>query len=57
VLIAMMLLVAIMLPIDIISVIVLIAFCWQISADLIIPDNIWVDKRAAIARQVVYLGF
>ncbi len=45
-----------MLLIDIIAIIVLIAFCWQIRTDLGIPDDIWVDKRAAIANRVEDLG-
>ncbi len=45
-----------MLLIDIIAIIVLIAFCWQIRTDLGIPDTISVDKRAAIAKLVEDLG-
>ncbi len=41
---------------DIIAIIVLIAFCWQIRTDLSVSDNIWVDKRAAIAKRVEDLG-
>lgn len=40
----------------IIAIIVLIANCWQIRADLGLPDHIWVDKRAAIAKRVDDLG-
>jgi hypothetical protein len=45
-------LIAIILLIDIIVIIVLIAFCWQIHTDLGISDNVWVNKSAAIAKQV-----
>ncbi len=45
-----------MLLFKIIAIIVLIAFYWQIHSDLGIPDNIWVDKRAAIANRVEGLG-
>ncbi len=45
-----------MLLIDMIDIIVLIAFCWQIHTDLSIPGTIWVDKRAAISKWVEDLG-
>ncbi len=47
---AVIVLIAIILLIDIIAIIVLIAFFWQICTDLSIPDTIWLDKRAAIAK-------
>ncbi len=50
--IAIIVLFAIIVLIDIIAIIVLVSFCCQIQSDLGIPDNIWVDKRAAIARQL-----
>ena len=40
----------------IIAIIVLIATCLQIRADLGLPDHVWVDKRAAIAKRVDDLG-
>ena len=52
----------IILPIDVIviivifDIIVIIAYCWQVRADLGLPDHIWVEKRAAIAKQVDDLG-
>ncbi len=46
-------LIAIMLLIDIIAIIVLIAGSILLThADLGIPDNVLVDKRAAIAKQL-----
>jgi hypothetical protein len=50
-----------MLLIDIIAIFVLISFLFdrlvlKISADIGIPDNVWVDNRAAIAKLVEDLG-
>jgi hypothetical protein len=50
IIVAVIVLVAIIVLIDFIAIIVLIAFCRQISADLSIPGNIWIDKHAAIAK-------
>ena len=36
--------------------IVLIVWCWQVRVDLSIPDHIWANKRAAIAKRVDDLG-
>ena len=54
--------IGIIVPIEIIEVIVLIDvivlivwFC-QVRVDLSIPDHIWTDKRAAIAKRVDDLG-
>ncbi len=41
---------------EIIDVIVLVVWCWQVRVDLGLPDHIWVNKRAAIAKQVDDLG-
>jgi hypothetical protein len=49
-------------PIDIIDVIVpieiidVIVCCCQVRVDLSIPDHIWANKRAAIAKRVDDLG-
>ena len=40
----------------IIAIIVIIAYCWQVRADLGRPDDVWVEKCAAIAKQVDDLG-
>ena len=42
--------------IEIIVIIGLISNCSQIRADLGLPDHVWVDKRAAIAKRVDDLG-
>ena len=42
--------------IEIIAIIGLISNCSQIRADLGLPDHVWVDKRAAIAKRVDDLG-
>ena len=60
--IAIIAIIVIILPIDviviivIIDIIVIIAYCWQVRADLGLPDHVWVEKRAAIAKQVDDLG-
>ena len=52
----------IILPIDVIviivifDIIVIIAYCWQVRAELGLPDHVWVEKRAAIAKWVDDLG-
>ena len=40
----------------IIAIIVIIAYFRQVRADLGLPDHVWVEKRAAIAKQVDDLG-
>ncbi len=42
--------------IAIIDIIVLIVWCWQVRVDLGLPEHIWVNKRASIAKQVDDLG-
>jgi hypothetical protein len=49
-------------PIEFMDVIVLIDFivlivcCCQVRVDLSIPDHVWTNKRAAIAKRVDDLG-
>jgi hypothetical protein len=40
----------------IIAIIVLVEVFYKVHADLGLPDHIWVDKRAAIAKKVDDLG-
>ena len=42
--------------IEIIDVIDVIVWCWQVRVDLGLPDHIWATKHAAIAKRVDDVG-